>query len=150
MAGKGRKVSLDAIRTFREFMRYAVVGGIAFLVDFAVVVLTEECLLKSFSAGVYVAVFLGFVAGLVVNYRLSLRFVFRESDYGRRGRSPAAFAAFGAIGAIGLGLTELGMWLGVAVLAVHYAIVKVVVTALVLMWNYLARRIVVFGEGSGL
>lgn len=132
----------------KEFLRYAIVGGIAFVADFCVMVAAEEYLFKSIEPGVYCAVILGFLAGLSVNYALSLRFVFRRSDYAERGRSPLAFLAFGVIGVIGLGLTELGMWIGVSLLAVHYTIAKIVVTGGVLAWNYLARRIVVFGERS--
>ena len=37
------------------------------------------------------------------------------------------------------------MWLGVSVLGIHYTLVKIVVTGGVLLWNYLARRLIVFG-----
>ena len=128
-----------------EFLRYAVVGGVAFVADFAVMVAVAELVFKASVPGVYAAVACGFAVGLVVNYLLSLRFVFRASDYSERGRSVGAFVVFGVIGAIGLGFTELGMWLGTDVLSFHYTLVKVVVTGSVLVWNYLARRIAVFG-----
>ena len=95
--------------------------------------------------GLYAAVVCGFVVGLAVNYYLSLKFVFTSPDYANRGRSISAFLAFGVIGLVGLLLTELGMWLGVSVLGIHYTLVKVVVTGGVLLWNYLARRLIVFG-----
>ena len=127
-----------------EFLRYAVVGGIAFLADFGTLVLAQELFFKSFPWGVYAATVCGFAVGLAVNYALSLAFVFtREEDKGK-GRTVGAFLAFGAIGLMGLAWTELGMWIGVELLAWNYMAVKVVVTALVLAWNYLGRRILVF------
>ena len=36
------------------------------------------------------------------------------------------------------------MWLGVAVLGLDYRLVKVFVTAAVLLWNYLGRKILIF------
>lgn len=128
-----------------EFLRYAVVGGVSFAADFASIVLLEESLLKNYAWGIYAAVVCGFIVGLVVNYVLSLRFVFTASDYANRGRSVSAFVLFGIIGLVGLLLTELGMWLGVSVLGIHYTLVKIVVTGGVLLWNYLARRLIVFG-----
>ena len=128
-----------------EFLRYAVVGGVSFAADFVSIVLLEESLLKSYAWGIYVAVVCGFIVGLVVNYVLSLKFVFTASDYADRGRSISAFVLFGIIGLVGLLLTELGMWLGVSILGIHYTLVKIVVTGGVLLWNYLARRLIVFG-----
>ena len=128
-----------------EFLRYVVVGGVSFAADFLSMVLLEEALLKSYSWGIYVAVVFGFLVGLAVNYALSLKFVFTASDYADKGRSVSAFVLFGIIGLVGLLLTELGMWLGVSVLGIHYTLVKVIVTGGVLLWNYLARRLIVFG-----
>lgn len=135
---------------FKEFIRYVVVGGIAFAADFCIMVAAEELFLKEFSLGVYISVVCGFIAGLAVNYALSLRFVFTDDEYAGRGRSFAAFAVFGLIGIIGLLLTEIGMWIGTAILTIHYTIVKIFVTGAVLAWNYLARRFVVFGRQSKL
>ena len=58
-----------------EFLRYCIVGGLAFLADFGTLVLTQECFLKQFACGVYIATVFGFIVGLAVNYALSLWFV---------------------------------------------------------------------------
>lgn len=129
---------------FSEFIRYVVVGGISFVADFIAIVFFEEALLKPYSWGIYAAVVFGFIVGLVVNYALSLKFVFTSPAYAGKGRSPTDFLLFGLIGLVGLALTEFGMWIGVSVLGVHYTLVKVVVTGCVLLWNYLARRLIVF------
>lgn len=138
----------NRIRLFSEFLRYAVVGGIAFVADFGTLVSAQELYLKSFSSGVYIATVLGFVVGLAVNYALSLWFVFTsESDRGK-GRSIGAFLVFGLIGLMGLGWTELGMWLGIECLHWNYMLVKVFVTGAVLLWNYLGRKILIFNGGA--
>mgnify|MGYP003314504685 CR=1 FL=1 len=128
----------------KEFLRYVVVGGISFAADFATIVAFEETLLKAFSWGLYAAVVCGFVVGLAVNYYLSLKFVFTSPDYADRGRSLSAFLAFGVIGLVGLLLTELGMWLGIECLGWNYMVVKILVTGVVLMWNYLGRKLIIF------
>ena len=127
-----------------EFMRYAVVGGIAFLADFGTLVLSQELFFSQMQYGVYVATVLGFVAGLAVNYFLSLRFVFTAPEDKGKGRSFGAFAVFGAVGLLGLVWTECGMWIGVEILRWNYMIVKFFVTGAVLAWNYLGRKILIF------
>jgi putative flippase GtrA len=128
-----------------EFIRYLLVGGLAFLVDFCVLVLFNRILLPdSLPFRLYVATAAGFLAGLVFNYIFSLLFVFHSAKDSSKGRSAAAFLIFTLIGAVGLGLTELGMYLGVDVLYVNYMLVKIVVTGIVLLWNYLGRKILIF------
>ena len=90
----------------------------------------------------YLATAFGFIIGLVVNYLLSLLFVFKKNT--EKGKHWKAFFLFAVIGMIGLVLTELGMWLGVEILAIHYLFVKVIVTLLVLLWNYLGRKFFIF------
>ena len=140
--GEHKTAALAAL--LGEFLRYAVVGGVAFLVDFGVLVAAQEFLFKHFAAGVYLSTVCGFLAGLVVNYILSLIFVFIQAKDRGKGRSVGAFLVFGVIGALGLLWTELGMWLGVAVLEFDYRLVKVFVTAAVLLWNYLGRKLIIF------
>lgn len=127
-----------------EFIRYVVVGGIAFLADFGALVGSNELLLKNVTGGVYLATVVGFVVGLSVNYFLSLIFVFTSARDKGKGRSVGAFLAFAGIGLIGLGLTELGMWIGIEVFRWNYMIVKILVTGAVLIWNYAGRKVVVF------
>ena len=138
----------NRIRLLSEFLRYAVVGGIAFVADFGTLVAAQELYLKSFSSGVYISTVLGFVVGLAVNYALSLWFVFTSEKDRGKGRSVGAFLAFGLIGLMGLGWTELGMWLGIECLHWNYMFVKVLVTGVVLLWNYLGRKILIFNGGA--
>ena len=128
----------------KEFLRYAIVGGIAFLADFGTLVSAEEMFFKKLSYGIYLATALGFIIGLMVNYTLSLAFVFTQEADRCRGRSFKAFTIFGIIGLLGLVWTELGMWFGVELLMWNYMIVKVLVTGAVLAWNYLGRKLLIF------
>ena len=56
-----------------------------------------------------------FVAGLVVNYRLSTAWIFRHSKMSNRG---AEFTVFALIGVVGLGLNDLLMWVFTSLLGV--------------------------------
>jgi putative flippase GtrA len=127
-----------------EFIRYLLVGGSAFLVDFGILVLCNSVLPDMGGFRLYIATALGFIAGLIFNYIFSILFVFQSARNGKTGRSAAAFLMFTLIGVIGLGLTELGMYVGVQVFTINYMLVKIVITGIVLIWNYLGRKIFIF------
>lgn len=146
-----KKENLDKyIKLFWEFFRYAIVGGIAFLADWGTLFLTKEFVFKGDTTPeLFAATAAGFIIGLVINYILSLVFVFRSSDNQNSGKSVKAFIIFAVIGLIGLGLTELGMYAGVYLLKWHYLITKIIVAGIVLVWNYCGRKIFVFGRKEG-
>lgn len=134
------------MKLLMEFLRYCVVGGLAFLADFGTLVIAQELVLKQLVSGVYIATVFGFIVGLVVNYVLSLWFVFTQKKDKGKGRSVGAFLVFGIIGLLGLVWTELGMWIGIEFLNWNYMVVKVIVTGAVLVWNYLGRKILIFNS----
>lgn len=128
-----------------EFLRYIVVGGTAFLVDYGILYAAKTYVFRGLGdMGVYIATALGFIAGLVYNYILSLLFVFESAKTGKKGRTAGAFLLFAVIGVIGLLLTEAGMYAGYQLLHIHYMIVKIFVAAVVLIWNYAARKLLIF------
>jgi putative flippase GtrA len=149
-----------------EFLRYIVVGGIAFIVDFGSLYIFKEYVFYklTFPYDVYLATSVGFILGLIVNYILSLKFVFTQAKDQGKGRDTKSFAIFAIIGIIGLGLTNLGMYLGCDLFKPQldscltyigdlikydlvkygYLLVKCIVTAVVLLWNYAGRKIIIF------
>lgn len=132
--------------TFGEFARYIMVGGTAFLVDAGIVFVSREFLFMDLSYGLYFAVALGFATGLLVNYWLSIIYVFKKGKDKTRGRRLIVLIIFVVIGLLGFGLTELGMYFGSTYTSLHYMLVKVVVSGIVMLWNFTARKIIVFGD----
>ena len=132
-----------------EFLKYCVVGGIAFVADTASLMLFYHFVFGEFSFDLlflHIATAVGFLVGLVVNYVLSVLFVFNRPGQQEKGKSVGAFLVFGVVGLIGLALTELGMMLGVGLLGDRFLLpVKIVVAGIVMVWNYLGRKIFVYG-----
>lgn len=79
---------------------------------------------------------LGFLAGLLVNYYLSNKYIFTNAKI----KSNAInFIAFSVIGLVGLLLLNIIMFIQIELLAINYLIAKTIATVLVYFWNYFAR-----------
>ena len=118
-----------------EFLRYAIVGGLAFALDWSLLRLS-----LSLGAHYPLATAIGFIAGLSLNYALCLLWVWR----GVGAPSVRGFLVFSLIGLGGLGLTEALMWLAVDLVHLSAPLAKVPIAGLVLVWNFVLRRLFVF------
>lgn len=120
-----------------QFVRYTVVGGCAFIVDFSCLfVLTSYCHIHYLLSAAF-----AFILGLTVNYLLSITWVFNK----RKMRSMwAEFSLFAAIGVGGLLLNELFMWFFTEVVLFYYLISKAVSTVLVYIYNFGVRKLTLF------
>ncbi|MBQ9418458.1 MAG: GtrA family protein [Bacteroidales bacterium] len=123
--------------TLFQLVRYGLVGGIAWAVDFGLLAAFTELggLHYTLSAA------LSFLAGLVVNYLLSNLIVFKEHRVESRW---AEFAIFAAIGGVGLLLNEGIMYACTEWMGLHYMLSKIAATALVFFWNFFARKFALF------
>ena len=139
-----------SVSLIKEFFRYVIVGGISFLADFGTLTLFEEMIFRQQEDWqIFVSTAAGFIVGLIMNYILSLVFVFRASENRSSGKSVGEFVIFALVGVVGLGITEGLMHLGVNVLHFHYMFTKIVSAGIVLIWNYLGRKILVFSRPGG-
>lgn len=123
--------------TFVQFVRYAVVGSAALVVDFGTLFALTHF------AGVYylISAAISFTLGLAVNYWLSRTWVFSNRTLSN---STLEFTVFAAIGVAGLGLNEVGMWLLTSKLGLYYLLAKIVTAAFVYVWNFGARKYSLF------
>lgn len=125
-----------------QFVRYLVTGGLAFVVDFGLYAL---CLYK-FDWFYLLANLVGLVAGLVINYIMSIAWVFSECKRVLEDRKTAEFTIFAVVGFLGVGINELLMLLMVGGFKWDEMISKMAAAVLVLMWNFGARKLMLFRE----
>ena len=143
-----------------EIIRFLIIGGGATLIDMLImgVVLYawEPSLYPHFyqvfygggepsTAATVVGTGVGFVAGLIFNYVFSVLFVFQEKG---QSRSVKGFMLFSILSLIGLGIHLLGMYLGYSCWHFNEWLVKIILTIVVLVYNYVTRKIFVFRPQS--
>lgn len=119
---------------FIQLLRYTIVGGIAYIVDFGLLFLLTEY------AGLHylLSATISFIAGLVVNYLISREWVFGSSKLSNQW---AEFAIYAFIGIIGLVLNLALLYVFTEWLNIYYLLSKIFTAALVMLWNFFARRL---------
>jgi putative flippase GtrA len=125
-----RRVTVVALA--HQLTQYLAVAVIAFAVDFGIYMA-----LVGGGASPLSAAPAGFLGGLLCNYLLSTRFVFKHR---RITKKSLEFFYFGVIGVLGLGFNEI----------LHYSagVSKLIATALVFVFNFSARRAALFSPRS--
>ena len=121
-----------------QFFRYAFVGGWATVMDWGVLfILTEWMKLHYLLSGI-----IAFFVGLTVNFLLSKKFVF--SGEKQEHSTSKEFIVYAVIGAAGLVMTEIIMYILTDKLKFYFMIPKVIATAVVFVWNFAARKVVLY------
>ncbi|MBE6489663.1 MAG: GtrA family protein [Methanobrevibacter sp.] len=119
--------------------RYVFVGGTAFAVDFFFLYFFSDiCGIYYLISGV-----LSFIISVLVNYWMSTVWVFNQDNIDNK---LLEFNLFLAISTIGLVFTEILLWLFTDVCGLHYLISKIIAAAIVMFWNFIARRVMFYGK----
>ena len=120
-----------------EFARYVVVGGVAFVCDTGTLYSVTQFLKVNY----LISAAVGFALGVGVNYLFCRKWVFKRR---RLENATVEMTIFVLIGVVGLGLNELILWTFQAKLGIYYMFAKVVSGVVVFMWNFGARKLVLF------
>ncbi|MCQ4637636.1 GtrA family protein [Anaerovorax odorimutans] len=117
----------------KQFLRFTATGVTCFALDFGLMVFLKEV------AGFHylIASGISFCAVAVINYSLSVKWVYYTKD---KSLNPIAFSVFLVLSAIGLLLTQLLMWFFVDGLGLYYMLSKVVSGIIVSFYNFFTRK----------
>jgi putative flippase GtrA len=120
-----------------QFFLYLIVGGLSFFVDIGAFIV-----LRTIEVPVILSSVTSFSLATAANYLLSVVLAFE------RGRFPRSIEVlrFLSVALVGLGLNTLLVWCFVYLFLIHPAAAKIVAVPIVLMWNYLGRRLFVFSK----
>lgn len=118
-----------------QVMKFGVVGIICFFIDYFIMIfLTEACEISYLiSSGI------SFTISVVVNYILSLKYVF---ETGKDKNKITEFIIFVILSTVGLGINQILMWFFVDVAGIFYMISKIGVTGIVMVYNFVTRKMI--------
>lgn len=128
-------------KLIEQIMKFGVVGIIAFVIDFGVMVFLTEV----FGIDPVISATVSFIISVIFNYAASMRYVFSHREGMSRTRE---FIIFVVLSAIGLGINDLLIWAGIDLATFDYRLVKIFATAVVMVWNFVTRKIFLEGEES--
>lgn len=129
----------ETSNVYVQLFRYFFVGGIAFIVDYSALFLLTEY------AGLYylISAAIAFTLGLIVNYIISISWVFNNQTFKNRSTE---FLIFAVIGCVGLVLNAGIMYVFTDFLGTYYMVSKIISTVLVFFWNFIARKLILFNS----
>lgn len=119
------------MKTSQQFVTFAGVGAIGTSGHYAVLIL----LVQLFHTAPVVATSVGFIAGALINYILNYRITF-SSDKRHREALPM-FLTVACLGAI---INGSIMSAGIHIFELHYLIIQVIATCIVLTLNFIANK----------
>ena len=128
-----------------QFMKFGVVGVIAFAIDYGVLLLLSQLL----GMEPVLAAGISFTVSVVFNYLASMKYVFTHREGMSRRRE---FVTFVVLSVIGLGINELIIWVGTVRFgtgAFAVTAAKVVATAIVMVYNFVTRKIFLDAGDTG-
>jgi putative flippase GtrA len=122
-----------------QLIRYVFVGGFAFVVDYGLLLVLTE--LGHFHY--LISATISFIAGLIVNYIISTKWIFTKSKISS---TTIEFMIYSIIGVIGLLLNDLLMYFFTEWIHIHYLVSKLITAAIVMGWNFIGRRTILFNS----
>ena len=122
------------IKLFKQIMKFGFVGFLCFFIDYGIMVFLTEV----FDINYLMSSGISYSISTVINYILSVTIVF-ETD--KKKNRVKEFVLFVFLSVIGLGVNELCMKVGVELIGIHYMIVKIGATAVVMVYNFITRKI---------
>jgi putative flippase GtrA len=124
-----------------DFIKYCIVGGAAFVIDFSLLVFFTEITGLHYLLSAPIA----FIISLVFNYLLCINWVFQFRVYTD---IKIEFLIFITIGVIGIVITEFVLWVFTPLLNHNYMLAKILAVGIVLFWNYLMRKYLLFKDNK--
>ena len=116
-----------------QIIKFGIVGVIAAVVDVGVLVILKELC----NIPVLVSSAVSFSVSVVVNYLLSMKFVFKSGAENKI----REFVIFVILSIGGLCLNQIILWVGVTFTSVYYLVVKILAMVIVPVYNFITRKI---------
>ncbi len=122
-------------KLIEQILKFGLVGILCFVIDYGLMIFLTEVLIINYlvSSGI------SFTVSVIVNYILSLKYVFKTKEDNNKF---VEFLIFIILSVIGLGINQILMWLCVDKLNIFYMISKIGVTGVVMIYNFITRKLI--------
>ena len=120
---------------FSQLIKFGLVGGIAFLIDYGIMVFLTEV----FKIPSLISAAISFTVSVIFNYIASVKWVF-DVDKEKNSKTKE-LVVFILLSIVGLGINELIMWIMDKEFGIYYMISKIVATAVVMCYNFITRKL---------
>ena len=131
---------------FNQILKFGIVGLFCFFIDYGITIIMTNV----FGVHYLISKFFGFIISAVVNYLLSIKFVFTQKKEMDKGKE---FTVFLILSAIGLVINEIVMYVCIDGIYAHSALLKeyisdslmvsvgaVAATGVVMVYNFISRK----------
>ena len=142
-------------KLIEQILKFGLVGIISFFVDFIITMITSNILIRIFNINIsksaLIGAFLGFTISVIVNYILSMRYVFQRKDNIDRKKE---FIIFVILSTFGLLINELIIYFCIDIIynnvlwlqslineTIIIAGAKIIATSVVMVYNFITRKI---------
>lgn len=122
-------------KLIEQIMKFGIVGVLCFVIDYGLMIFLTEV----FGISYLISSGISFSVSVIVNYKLSLKFVFKTDESRNK---IIEFIIFVVLSVIGLGINQVLMWICVDKLHIFYMISKIGVTAVVMVYNFITRKLI--------
>ena len=122
-------------KLFSQLIKFGLVGGIAFLIDYGIMVFLTEV----FKIPSLISAAISFTVSVIFNYIASVKWVF-DVDKGKNSKTKE-LVVFILLSIVGLGINELIMWIMDKEFGIYYMISKIVATIVVMCYNFITRKL---------
>lgn len=122
-------------KLLNQILKFGLVGGTAFVIDYVLLYFCTEFLHIHY----LISSIISFTVSVIFNYILSVKWVFDV----KKKQDVKDFVIFIILSVIGLGINSLIMYVMVEKFGVYYMLSKIVSTAVVMVYNFITRKIFV-------
>lgn len=122
-----------------QFCRFFIVGVLAFFLNIVLFYILENILFVNYIISTIIA----FIAALIFNYILSMKYVFKGGD-NRLQFLSKGFYLFAIISLIGLGLHTFLVYFMVDKLNIWSIFSNTMSSGIVMIYNFIARKLILF------
>ena len=122
-------------KLLNQILKFGLVGGTAFVIDYVLLYFCTEFLHIHY----LISSIISFTVSVIFNYILSIKWIFDV----KKKQDVKDFVIFIILSVIGLGINSLIMYVMVEKFGVYYMLSIIVSTAVVMVYNFITRKIFV-------